>query len=415
MVVVIDLVELGAHGGVRDLPSLVWHLAPRSRGHSADAVRVAGRILDRASAADIAWLARHRDLADYDSLGWDVLSPSDLGDPPLLPDSPRAPIVALASMHPSGYVREAATRLLATRRDGAELPYLLLRTNDWVSEVQRLAAAAVRERVHSSYAAHFLRCLGLVVELRGLRRNALSGLADDIEGLLSGEATRGALLEALESPIIEVRRAAARVAVRSGDDAFLRRAVASRDPVVAMIGARAALEAWSPDEVRELLPVLRRGGPALRWLALAAVCDRLPREAEVPLREALLDRSTSVRELARYRWEKVGLASMDFPAFYRQAIAAATSGDRLAVSVRGLAETTPGGDGAVFEGHLRHPSAAVRRAAVLGLGRAADPRYDDALRSAMDDPSNDVAAEARRWVKLRLGRAEVRLRPHTTA
>lgn len=408
-----DFVAIGALGGVRELARLAYHLAPRSPEYSADAARAAAQILERATVDEIAWLGRHRDLVAYEYLPADHHKAYDLGEPPLRPDSVTAPLVALLTLHWSGYVREAATRLLATRKDGGELPFLLLRVNDWVPEVQRLAEAAVRERVHPSCAAHFVRCIGLVAELRVMRRNSLSGLADDIEALLAGEASRGAMLEALESQSMDVRRAAARVAVRSGDRAFLRRAIASRDPVVARIGARTALEAWSTDEVRELLPVLRRGGPALRWLAVAAACDKLPREAEPLLREALFDSSGAVRELGRYRWEKIGLAPMDFPALYLQAISAAENGPSrsLAVAMRGLAETTTGHDGALFERHLHHLSAAVRTAAVLGLGRAADARYNDALCAAMDDPSNDVAAEARRWVKLRFGRAAVRARP----
>lgn len=139
----------------------------------------------------------------------------------------------------------------------------------------------------------------------------------------------------------------------------------------------------------------------------------LPGEAEPHLRQALLDPCTSLRELARYRWEKVGLSPVDFAALYRQSVSNVTGQPRLlAVALRGLAETSAGpDDGALFADHLHHQSAPVRSAAVLGLGRTNDPLFHEALSSAMDDPSVRVAAEARRWVRIRLGRAAVRWRP----
>lgn len=409
-----DFIALGALGGVNDLARLLFHVAPRSEHASADARRAAGDILQRATPEEIAWLDRQRAVS-YGDYVWSTVSPSDLGEPPLHPESLSAPVVALASMHSSGYVREAATRLLATRRDGAELPYLLLRVNDWVKEVRSAAMEAVRDRIHPSYSMHFVRCLALVEGLRGLRRNELSGLAEQIEGLLAAAdpGALQALFDALRSTSKATRRAAARVAVLSGRTALVLQAASSKDPVVASLGARVVTGSWAPGALRELLPALRRGSPQVRWITLAAVCDRLPGEAEPLLRESLFDPSTSLRELARYRWEKVGLAPMDFAALYRQAVSAASgSGRALAVALRGLAETSAGPeDGALFEAHLHHPSAPVRSAAVLGLGRTNAPLFHEALASAMDDPSVSVAAEARRWVRIRLGRGAVRLRP----
>ncbi|MBW3597624.1 MAG: hypothetical protein KY475_10150, partial [Planctomycetes bacterium] len=45
---------------------------------------------------------------------------------------PATSVLGLASFHPSGYVRHQAVRLLAEVRGGSELPYLLIRQNDWV-------------------------------------------------------------------------------------------------------------------------------------------------------------------------------------------------------------------------------------------------------------------------------------------
>jgi hypothetical protein len=61
--------------------------------------------------------------------------------------------LGVASMHYSGYVRDAALRRLSDTQDGSELPFLLLRLNDWVEEVRQTALALVRLRVTSGICA----------------------------------------------------------------------------------------------------------------------------------------------------------------------------------------------------------------------------------------------------------------------
>src|SRR5690606_15046073 len=53
----------------------------------------------------------------------------------------------LLSMHPSGYVREAAVEVLAKTPDARALPFLLVRCADWVTQVRLAAQAAVGERL----------------------------------------------------------------------------------------------------------------------------------------------------------------------------------------------------------------------------------------------------------------------------
>lgn len=420
-----DFNALAALGRVADLRSLVDHIAPRSRSRDASAVRAAAAILERATPEEVAWLERNRP-GGHEYTDWYHLQPSDLGAPPLLPESSSAPVVALASMHPSGFVREAAVRLLGTRTDGAELPWLLLRLNDWVPEIRKAAESAVRDRLVPSYSGRFVACLGLVERLRGVRRASQPALLGEIDRLLSEEAAWGALFEGLHATSAAVRQAAARIAVLRGDAVLVLRAATSHDPRVAIAGARAIAATWTPEALREVLPVLRRGTSSVRWIALAAVCDKLPGEAELYLRQSLLDGSTSVRELARYRWTKVGLAPLDFAAFYRVALSSAEPAgrrdpplpgrrrgkrrDALAIAARGLAETGTEKDGPLFDGLVGHGNAAVRAAAVAGLGRCGGPARHGSLLLAMDDPSTRVAAEARRWVRLHLGRAAVRPR-----
>jgi HEAT repeat protein len=56
----------------------------------------------------------------------------------------------------SDYVRQAAVEALGKIESGAELPFLLMRVNDWVPNVRNLAAELLEKRVRPDYVPHFV-------------------------------------------------------------------------------------------------------------------------------------------------------------------------------------------------------------------------------------------------------------------
>jgi hypothetical protein len=121
----------------------------------------------------------------YESTGtsaWRRLKPSDVGQLWKLPSSVAA--VGLISFHGSGFVRETAVNELANVFDGSELPFLLLRLNDWVGTVRESAAAAVLHRIRPDYARHFFRNLWLVDRLKICGRNQHAPLVESVQALL---------------------------------------------------------------------------------------------------------------------------------------------------------------------------------------------------------------------------------------
>jgi hypothetical protein len=359
--------------------------------------------LAQATPAEVARLDRDRRSSgadNYRHTSWLALRPHQL-------DPVEPALVALASMHSNGFVRERATELLATRTDGGEIPYLLVRVNDWVPSIRARAEKALRARITPDHAASFVASLGLMESLRVVRRAPPGALIASIEASLATAPARAALGNGLRSTDRAVRRACARIGAATGDTALLLEAVGDADPVVATFAAQAIVTTWTGDALREVLPRLRGGPPRLRGLAIEAVCARLAAEAEPHLRAALLDPASGVREIARFQWGKSGLAPIDFASFYRDAIARGEAAT-FAAALRGLAETGTQADAPLFEPYLGNPRSAVRAAAVMGLGRCGFTRYGDALLAAMKDPSPSVANVARSWVRVRLGRALAR-------
>lgn len=95
---------------------------------------------------------------------WRRLRPKDL---PLLlrTASSRVSILGLASFHSNGHVREAAVETLESVDSGEEIPFLLLRLNDWVDNVRAAAKRAIRARMTHDRVDHFVRNIFLVARL----------------------------------------------------------------------------------------------------------------------------------------------------------------------------------------------------------------------------------------------------------
>ncbi|MEZ4296110.1 MAG: HEAT repeat domain-containing protein [Polyangiaceae bacterium] len=403
----LDFDALAERGAISDIPDLLPFLPYPPHPDWFPAVFAVGAILYRSAPEDIAWLDRRR----WPVSSWtteraslrDQLMRAELQPPDISPLDTFYVVAALTTMHPDGHLRERAVRLLDTRTDGREVPYLLLRVNDWVPQVRTVALLALHQRITQEYTQYFIDSLPLVVALRWRSSRPPRPAGRQDRGplqLLSGGRRRPAL------PRAALRRAAAQLLARTPNTSLLLDAATSGDPLVAAAGTRILIATFPPEALRDALPRLLRGPSTVRWLALKALCDTHPSDAAPHVQSAVLDPATSVRELARYRWKDVPLPPIDFPAFYRAAIPQA-KGPALATAVRALAEVGTASDTPTFEPFLQHPSSLVRAAAVHGIGRCGQRPAADLLVASMNDPSSRVAQEARRWVRLWLGRAAV--------
>ena len=95
---------------------------------------------------------------------WHKVSPGQLGLLDRFGDA-SVSLLGMASFHQNGYVREGAIKRLNLITTGAELPFLMLRLNDWVSNVRDVAYEAIGSRLRPEYARHFIEHLALVSRL----------------------------------------------------------------------------------------------------------------------------------------------------------------------------------------------------------------------------------------------------------
>lgn len=299
-------------------------------------------------------------------------------------------LYGLASCHGNGFLRQAGVERLASYRTGQELPFLLLRVNDWVGPVRTRALDAIRVRLTPTDAAAFVRWLPLVLRLEHTARWSHEDLVTDVEALLSLPASEAALRAGTRSPDRSVRRACYRLflAKTPPPDDVLKQALGDPDPTQRLVAAR--MLPPGPGIRSLLLRLTRDRFPPIRATALWDLADRFPDEAEALLESALFDPSVSIRWVARRR---LG-ADRDFAPVYRQAIEGPAASLQAAIS--GLGETGKAADAGVLLPSLTHSSAKIRRAAVRALGKLTKGEHVAAFERALRDHAPSVSAEARK-------------------
>jgi HEAT repeat protein len=401
----------------RPRAGLVPHLLV-AFAESGDAARAVARAL-----AACVGVASADDLLRLDEecrRGWwssraleDDIGPGDVARVVGLADDP-ARIAGVLSFHPDGHVRESAVKQLAAIYDGPELPFLLLRLNDWVDVVARQAEQAVRERMLSRNADVLVEHLPIVLRLETRRRRRHEAVVAGVTRLLTAPENRRALERGFASRHRPVRRTLYGIAFAAPAlelEELIVRALGDEDTAIRLSAARIARRELSTDALLRLTPRLRSDPyPPVRleWLAAAAERD-LP-GVDASLYEALVDRSRTARETARFVLRQHRSFS-DFRSFYRDRIDRLASGasgaHALASAIAGLGESGRPEDIDVpirLAGDARPAvRAACARAMALLDFEGSLPRLIEML----SDPSPGVTRAVRTVVSSRAGSLSV--------
>jgi HEAT repeat protein len=343
------------------------------------------------------WLdEKMRALWAYSDLGeaWQRMKPRALGRLTRF-GAASASLLGLASSHWSGYVREAAVKALAEVSSGSELPFLLVRLNDWVVEVRRAATTAIESRLRTEYAEHFLRNIVLVSRLERCERTDDTLLLGKVAKLLGSEGAQALVREGMESSDKDVRRMSFRIAADSPHECLpevIDVGLISSDPVVRLWAARTCIERIGGEELRVRLATMRQDRfMPIRREALYAYVKKLPSEATSELRGALLDVHASIRDVARYYLKQQG--ERDFAATYRDGLSSVETSTVMA-AIDGLGETGLGTDAESLKPFCSHAVARIRRATVRAVGRLGLDEHIELVLSALQDTSPKVSRAA---------------------
>lgn len=327
----------------------------------------------------------------YSGYDWEYFEPSDVGR--LARSKFASSLVGLASFHFNGYVREAAVRQLALQRTGKELPFLLIRLNDWVAQVREAAAKAVRARIEPAYALHLLANIVLVLRLRVCAR-AEMGFVDEVCSLLKRPECKEALQTAAMSKDKNVRRFSFQLAAEAdpSSGATIIRAIMKDPDGPTRRSAVHLLPRISPEELVGVVePMLRDRFMPLRRDALWFAATKRPEIAKEPLRDALLDRHGSMRETARHFLSVAGVENARD--YYAESIRTGRM-PQLFAAICGLGETGMATDVPLLTPFFGSELARIRRAAVYAVGKLDVEGQLQQILNMLSDAQPAVSREA---------------------
>jgi HEAT repeat protein len=330
----------------------------------------------------------------YVSDDWDKLKPNGIYN--ILGDhESRAAVLGLLSFHRNGYVRHEAVRLLSQVETGDELPFLLIRQNDWVGVISEDAQSAVSKRLVPDYLPHFVRCLPLVVHLLSFTRRKLSAVVCKVVQMMVRPEHDALLAEVVKTSSLAVRRQVVRVALEIDGEHQARvilHGISSPDAIIRFTCAKAVGRIFSGSELHRATKVLQQDPfMPVRREGFRIEAEHNPGTASNIWQRALLDPNASIRELARFWLGKIG--AFEAAGFYRKVISA--NGISLATA-NGLAECGDESDLAAIRSFLAHPQTKFRVAGVQGIARIAKERAFDDLVRALQDESPSVVREAKK-------------------
>lgn len=303
----------------------------------------------------------------YANSRWYGLRPSEV---PELLNLPNGNVIAgLATFHGNGFVREAALVLVESIASGAELPFLLLRLNDWVPSIRQRAFDAVNHRFEAAYCTHFFNNLKLVMRLASVGRAELAPLVSRVATLLRANECLRYLEQGINSGDRWIQRQSFRIALAEKNDKFqhfAQMAFRSADPFIRLWASRNVLKALNDCELEPGLTLLMRDGyRPVRCEALNFRAEKFGRASLPLLHDALFDCHGSVRELAKY-WIQKYDSQFDFANTYRAALRAGPQKLHRG-AILGLGETGNPSDAKLLLPFLHQEQIGIRKAVIRSL------------------------------------------------
>ena len=303
-------------------------------------------------------------------------------------------IAGVVASHHNGFVRASALESLADQHDGREIPFLTLRSNDWVEQVAHRATELLQRRLRPENVAPVLKHLPHLLRMLGQQRRSHA---------FTRKALRTVLLSATEATLATADLLSAGDRFRlfdvllDGDPAesaqVFRHAV--REPHVAtraraLRGLPSAIPA--SESVVILVEALRSepmGWVRRNMLEALAELGRPHLEAIYPA--VLLDRSRSVRELARHFIERYELSWMPRLVYLEHLDAAR---QRQVAAIHGLGETGLLTDVGRLAALAADSAPASRRAALRALASLDSASAVAAAATALFDATPSVRSTA---------------------
>jgi hypothetical protein len=340
---------------------------------------------------------------EYQADGWPKLGVTDLVEFRRVHKA--WSLMAVASTHRSGFIREAAVRGLATCGDGRAVRFLVVRLNDWVDQVRAAARSALEAFLRPAHAQDVIAALPLIEALARQRRGDHRDVVSRVFAFLRSPECAPAVRAGCSAPERDTRRACFELELSGGRRLpadVLKEALSDREPAVRLWAARelarAFPAAWAEALARQ---ALKDRSVQIRRVALAALATSLSDEQAKSLFEAaLLDTNTTARWQGRVFMLQRG--PFDLAAFYRRALSTATQPAAVRGALLGLGESGKVEDVSLVVPFMSADRLGVRCAALRARAGLEPLSSTEPYLVSLRLPEASVSREARRALEPRL-------------
>ncbi|MBA4118942.1 MAG: hypothetical protein C0514_08645 [Candidatus Puniceispirillum sp.] len=308
-------------------------------------------------------------------------------------------ILGLASLNQNGYIRQKALVRMGSMPHPEAFPYILVRLNDWVGEVQAEAERAFASLLPTLQIQDIVPYGGLICALAHMGRRDLTHIRAQIAAHMREPVRRGDLINAMDTGSLKERLFLCHMVGPEQD--VVEAAFHSRESLVRVW----ALTQLPQDEtsLQRVTHLLRDPSSRVRLTALRRVPETRFLEKRPFFEAALFDPARGVREYATFVMTRLG--ETDIASLYRQAVLKATPPSPGALM--GLAQKGVPGDTEILLPFMAHPNGRVRAAVLTACARWGLLEMDARLLEGLGDTS----AKVRRACALILARKHRHLRP----
>jgi hypothetical protein len=308
-------------------------------------------------------------------------------------------IFAVFASHPSGFVRQTALEELACEEAGKSLPFILLRTADWVEPVRVVARNILSQKLGRAAPDQVERCLPLVFRMRRSLRHPPLQLFEGIEKL-GGSRHDGPIADHCSdssSAFLRYRFELSKLYSGFTLDRLIGEAAFHSDAGPRLLAGDWIADTATPNEIREKYGnvLLTDKSQLVRKKAFWLIANADPRKFLPAIERALMDPSASVQDSARHAWRMM-LPERDALSLYRKYLNEARFPSAIVAALRGLRAEGHLPDEDIVGAFLWHNSTRVRKEALRTLVAWNVSNMSDLLHEGLRSASPSYAKEAAR-------------------
>jgi HEAT repeat protein len=314
---------------------------------------------------------------------------------PLMTEGETLTILGLSSFHPNGYFREKAIKKLSQMNTGFEIPYLLIRINDWVKEVRNISKENLIMYLRQENAVSFVASLPLVFRLKDCLRNEHDDIFNAIISMISNKESSSELINGLNSTDSKVRLSCYKIILQArmlNNKSIINYLIKEPYSYIRLFVLRIIQKTITIDEFNDISQLLLKDKLAqIRILTLETLYKVKPLESIDILEKSLFDESQAVRELSRYLLSKY--KKYDFSFIYRNAV---YKREAIYSSICGLGETGNISDAKIIAEFVSFDSHKIVRASLYALAKLDFEGYKEMFVFTLSDCRTGISKAAKR-------------------